>query len=98
MKHILWDTFADILPMEILRLPKKGFSVPVDYWLKQELKEDFEQLTSREFIEKQGLFNYEYVHKLFQAHVNGQINNKEYLWNIYVFQKWYLRNVMTSIL
>jgi asparagine synthase (glutamine-hydrolysing) len=93
MKHILWDTFADILPMEILRLPKKGFSVPVDYWLKHELKDEFERLTSREIIEKQGLFNYEYIHKMYSDHINGLINNKSYLWNVFVFQKWYIRNI-----
>jgi asparagine synthase (glutamine-hydrolysing) len=94
MKKILWDTFSDILPVEILRLPKKGFGVPVANWLKNELRSDFEKLTSKEFLEEQGIFDYEYVHRLFTDHLTELVSNGQALWNIYVFQKWYNRWVL----
>jgi asparagine synthase (glutamine-hydrolysing) len=89
MKRILWDAFEDILPTEILKLPKKGFGVPIDHWLKNELRADFERLTSREYLDAQGIFNYDVVHQMFEDHLRGLCNNMLYLWNIYVFQKWY---------
>ena len=93
-KRILKDTFSDILPKGTLGFSKKGFGVPIGYWLRNELKQDIEALISRDFIEKQGLFNYEYIQELFVNHLSGRDYNDAQLWNIYVFQKWYLKNII----
>lgn len=91
-KRILKDSFADILPKETLEFSKRGFGVPVDHWLRQELRGDLLSLCSKEFIERQGFFNYEYIHDIIQKHISGKENNKNKLWNLYVFQKWYQKN------
>jgi asparagine synthase (glutamine-hydrolysing) len=88
-KRILRDAFADILPPEILHLTKSGFGVPVDYWLKHELKEDMERLIAEDFIREQGIFEYDTVKQLYEDHLSGKVSHKGVLWNIYVFQKWY---------
>jgi asparagine synthase (glutamine-hydrolysing) len=88
-KKILWDAFSDILPQEIIHLPKKGFGVPINQWLKKELKGKLESVISRDFIESQGIFNYEYIEKLYADHLSGLFNNGYILWRIYAFQKWY---------
>jgi asparagine synthase (glutamine-hydrolysing) len=33
-KHILKETFKDILPASLYRRPKAGFEVPISRWLK----------------------------------------------------------------
>ena len=38
LKWALKNAFADILPEDILRRPKHGFNVPIDYWLKGKWK------------------------------------------------------------
>lgn len=92
-KRILKDAFKDILPNETLQFSKRGFGVPVDHWFRNELKSELLFLLSEEMIRKQGLFNYNYVQKLVKEHISGEENHKGMLWNLFVFQKWYLKNI-----
>ena len=89
-KRILKDAFRDLLPKDTLKFSKRCFRVPVDYWLRNELKEELLILCSKDFLEKQGLFEYEYVKGLIDAHISQKENNRNKLWNLYVFQKWYV--------
>ena len=91
-KRILKDAFADILPHDTLKFTKRGFRVPVDYWLRNELKPELIKLCGKDFIEKQGLFNYDYIKDIMEQHFKGKENFAGKLWNIYVFQKWYCKN------
>ena len=88
-KYILKQTFKDLLPEATIRFSKKGFDVPVDHWLREELREELERLTTRERIERQGLFNYDFIQTILHEHFEGKDNHKNKLWNLYVFQKWY---------
>lgn len=88
-KYILKESFKDLLPSETLHFSKKGFGVPVDYWFRNELKEELNILLNETYIRQQGLFNYEYVSKLLKDHQDKKENNKGKLWNLFVFQKWY---------
>lgn len=90
-KYLLKEAFKNILPEGTLTFKKSGFGVPVDYWFRNELKEELGGLLEKELIEKQGLFNYDFVHKLFEDHIEGKENYKFQLWNLYVFQKWYFK-------
>ncbi len=92
-KKILKDAFRDILPKETLEFSKRGFGVPVDHWFRNELKEELTSLLNEEMINKQGIFNYRYISKLLEEHISGKENHKGMLWNLFVFQKWYLNNL-----
>lgn len=92
-KKILKDAFRDVLPKETLEFSKRGFGVPVDHWFRNELKEELTSLLNEEVINKQGIFNYEYISKLLEEHISGKENHKGMLWNLFVFQKWYLNNI-----
>lgn len=93
-KYILKETFKSILPKETIDYRKKGFGVPVDYWFRNELKESISNLLNESFIKEQGIFNYEYIQKLLKDHIEGKENHKGKLWNLYVFQKWYVKKIM----
>ena len=88
-KYILKETFKDLLPEATIRFRKQGFDVPVDHWLREDLREDLERLTSKVLIERQGLFNYDFIQTILHEHFTGKENHKNKLWNLYVFQKWY---------
>ena len=90
-KILLKEAFKDILPKETMNFKKSGFGVPVDYWLKNELKGDLLKLLDKDFIEHQGLFDYQYIHKIVEDHLNNKENYKSLLWNLFVFQKWYTK-------
>lgn len=92
-KRILKDAFKDILPEDTVKFSKRGFGVPIDYWLRNELKSEIISLTDKNFIDKQGIFDYGFVHRLLDEHLNMKSNNRSMLWNIFVFQKWYIKNI-----
>ena len=88
-KYILKKTFETMLPKEILRLPKKGFTVPVEKWMKNQLREEIEQLLSKEYVGDQGIFDFELIRKIKKEHFSGYKNYRYRLWALFVFQKWY---------
>lgn len=92
-KYILKETFKDLLPEETVNFSKKGFGVPVDYWFKNELRDELGKLLDKELIIRQNIFNYDVIKKLWDEHMSGKENHKGKLWNLYVFQKWYLSKI-----
>lgn len=95
-KYILKEAFKDILPKQTLKFKKAGFGVPVDYWLRNELRGELISFIDKDFLEKQGIFNYHFIKDLAEAHINGKDNFKGALWNFFVFQKWYTKIYKTE--
>ncbi len=95
-KRILKDTFIDLLPEQTLSFSKKGFGVPVNLWMKNQLRGELERYTSRDFIEAQGIFAYDFVQKMLIEHITGSQNHTPRLWNLFIFQKWYTKNVLSN--
>ena len=92
-KYILKQILYDYIPKDFFDSKKKGFGIPIKKWLTTYLYEDFMKVSSKEFIEKQNIFNYEKLNKLIK-----KINNKRYpkkisqvLWDFYMFQLWYIK-------
>ena len=81
-----------------MKFSKFGFGVPIDYWLRNELKDELLKLIDKDFLNKQGLFNYELLQDMFDKHLKKAVNYNAQLWNIFVFQKWYLNNIKTDLL
>ncbi len=95
-KYILKETFKDILPPETTKFRKQGFGVPVDYWFRNELKEEISSLLSKELIDRQGIFNFKMVNNLLNEHLSAKENHKGKLWNLFVFQKWYEAKILNK--
>lgn len=91
-KYILKEAFKDLLPKEIFNVRKSGFGVPIDYWFENNLKEELLELLCEKNIKEQNIFEYEYIKRILNEHMEKKENHKEKLWNIYVFQKWYIYN------
>lgn len=89
LKRILKDTFSDILPENFDKYPKSGFAVPIDYWFRNELKEEMLELLNPEMIQKQGIFDYDYIKTVIDEHLSGKKNRKSEIWTLFVFQRWY---------
>ena len=60
-KYILMETFKDILPPMLHNRSKWGFEMPIGVWLRKELKFLIDDFLSRDFINKQGFFEYEVI-------------------------------------
>jgi len=87
-KYILKKIMKDKLPENIINRKKKGFGVPLSSWLKKDLKEYMMESLSRTEINKMGLFDYDFIKKKINEHLNNKKDNRKILWNLIVFQNW----------
>ncbi|MDD2635447.1 MAG: asparagine synthase (glutamine-hydrolyzing) [Bacteroidales bacterium] len=90
-KKILKDTFAQILPTELINRPKHGFEVPLLNWFKNELWQMIDNdLLNSSFIEEQGIFEIETINflkkKLFSSNPE---DTPAKIWALIVFQHWW---------
>jgi asparagine synthase (glutamine-hydrolysing) len=88
-KYIFKKAFEDILPKQILYRNKKGFGIPLTKWIKEDLRKEITHYLAKDYIQKQGIFNYEYVKNLLQQHLNGKKDHRKQIWTLFMFQKWY---------
>jgi asparagine synthase (glutamine-hydrolysing) len=93
-KYILKEAFKDVFPSNFLEKSKKGFGVPVGDWLRASLKEELITYSTKDFVEEQNLFNYEYIAKLVNNHLKGFEDNTFKVWSYYCFQKWYKKSFL----
>lgn len=89
-KLALREAAINILPEEWAKREKKGFPVPIRFWLKEEkyyniVKESFISKYASEFFNTQSLIN------LLDNHYNNKENNARKIYTIYVFLVWYKR-------
>lgn len=87
-KRILDNTFGDLLPDEIWNRPKMGFGVPMDHWLKSELKE---MLYDTLLSGNPGIWRFirrEAIEEMAKNHQSGRRDNSQKLWSLLVLQNW----------
>ncbi len=88
-KVILKEAMRDLLPHGILHRPKKGFGIPIAEWLKGRLNPLMHDMLAPERLNKQGLFNVDYVQRLIKEHETGRASHHKELWTLLVFQLWF---------
>jgi asparagine synthase (glutamine-hydrolysing) len=87
-KYILKRSLSKILPKETLTKKKHGFEAPIALWFKRELRNYFSQILFDARTKSRGLFNYEYVEKLWNQHQSGLCDNSLQLWALTIFELW----------
>jgi asparagine synthase (glutamine-hydrolysing) len=86
-KWLLTAAFADKLPPEVAARGKQGFSVPVSYWLRNDLRGwAAERLVGNRALDE--WFRPEAVAALFEEHVSGRINHGKKLWALLMLGVW----------
>ncbi|MGB1104815.1 MAG: asparagine synthase (glutamine-hydrolyzing) [Crocinitomicaceae bacterium] len=90
-KRILRDTFKEMIPNSISTRSKKGFEIPLAYWLGEELEEQFEsERFSSKYIKEQGLFDVDFIENL-KCNLNTALSGDRIyiVWALIVFQFWW---------
>jgi asparagine synthase (glutamine-hydrolysing) len=87
-KYLLREAVRDLLPAEHLAAPKCGFVLPLERWLRGELRPLVERVVSREHVAGQGIFDPEYDFAALDA---------ERLWPLVMFQLWHLLYVEEAL-
>jgi asparagine synthase (glutamine-hydrolysing) len=92
-KVLLRKAAAPLLPAELLRRRKRGFSIPAAAWLRGELEPFARETLSAETLKRQGYFRPEAVARLIDDHVAGRDDLSRQLWGLLAFTLWHERHV-----
>jgi len=86
-KHILKQAFSDVLPKRILYRKKKGFSVPLVHYFRNELREFAYQeiFDSHTF----GYYDRDFLQNAWQNHQKGHADYSHLFWCIMMFNLWH---------
>ena len=91
LKDILKRAVEPWLPREIVHRQKRGFSVPIASWMRQELRPLVERMLDSERLKRQGWFNPAFVRRLADEHFAGRADHRKPLWMLLCFQLWHDR-------
>ena len=87
-KIILKDIVHEYVPKNIMDRPKTGFSIPLELWLKNDLKYLADKFLSQSELEKSGVFNVEFVLNLKKSFYNNTFNDATFIWKLIQYQMW----------
>ena len=88
-KWIIKEITHKYLPKKMMNRDKKGFGLPIQELLKDDLKEYFEEYLTEKTLNQHGLFNVHEVIGLKKEYTNGSNIKVTKLWYILIFQMWY---------
>ena len=81
-KHVPRRVLARYVPSALFERPKQGFAVPIDQWLRGELRPWAEDLLSEQRLKIQDLFNPPEVRRIWAQHLSGATNGDVRLWRL----------------
>ena len=68
--------------------PKKGFVIPMDQWLRKEIKSEvLEKIVDMPF-HLSSMFHKNKIHKLMQAHMSEKFDHGWFIWALYSLVIW----------
>ncbi len=89
-KKLLVGALAGSLPDEIVHRPKRGFTLPFEHWLRQDLRSEVEPVLDAKRIGDGplgGLLDGKQGHQIWQDFLRGTISWSR-PWSLYVLQRW----------
>lgn len=87
-KYILKKLFQHHLPKGITSRAKKGFSIPIAGWLKNELSGLLNDTLNQKRIEHDGIFNWPFIERLIKEHERAKCNHRKPLFALLTLHLW----------
>jgi len=91
-KKILRDLLYEEIPRELLERPKRGFGIPLDDWLRGDLKDWAESLIFSDELQCFPGIDYKAITRLWSKEVQGKYHYKTIIWNILMLAQWLKEN------
>ncbi len=90
-KYLLKKLMTGRIPADIITRPKKGFGVPLGFWLRSTLYPWATTVLDADKLKADGIFNPTYVVGLLREHKQGRFDHRKKLWTLIAWQLWYDR-------
>ena len=87
-KWILRRLLDKHIPRKLIERPKMGFGVPIDTWLREDLKEWAEDLLDEDRLKHEGFLHAEPIKRKWDEHLSRKRNWQHDLWDVLMFQLW----------
>ena len=87
-KKILKEILSEYIPQALFDQPKKGFGVPLESWIRNELKSDIISTLNDFNLNKIPNLNIPLIKKYLRLHFEGKQDNRYEIWRVYVLIKW----------
>lgn len=89
-KRIAKDVLYTYVPKEIVDRPKQGFSIPVSFWLRQDLKKWAQNIIDK--IPDNSIFwDKKMINNIWKEHQDGKCEHPEKIWNILALELFFKR-------
>lgn len=87
-KVMFRQAVADLLPSEVVKLPKHGFSVPVRLWFQGKLRDYVHDILTDTRTQMRGIFSSKDIEHLWAGHAAGRGFYETHLWLLLNFELW----------
>lgn len=87
-KWALRQVLDGYVPEALVDMPKSGFGIPLDEWLRGPLRDWAESLLDARRLRDQGLLDADQVRTTWQQHLDGRYRSQSGLWGVLMFQGW----------
>lgn len=91
-KYLLKQVLYDYVPQQIFDRPKRGFSVPLEKWLKEDLDYLIKNNLSKESVESIGIVHFSEVQSILSRFENGESYLFTRIWSLVVLHAWFNLN------
>ena len=92
-KLILRNFLRKNLKNHTYKYRKKGFTVPMATWIKNELRDMILDILNKNTLKNIGFLDYDYLYnKVIKPHMDNKSNNHKKIWNVFVLVNWLKNN------
>ncbi|MFV8357453.1 asparagine synthase (glutamine-hydrolyzing) [Flavobacterium sp. XS1P32] len=88
-KKILRDILSEYIPEEVFNQSKRGFAVPLNKWIREDLNQVIVEELSDEFLNKIPNLDVLKFKKQLKLHLQGKTDYTFNIWKLFVLAKWY---------
>jgi asparagine synthase (glutamine-hydrolysing) len=87
-KWLLRQVLYSLVPRQLVDRPKQGFGVPIELWLRKDLRDWACDLLDERTLRQDGFLNHELIARLLREHLSGRRSWTSQLWTALTFQAW----------
>jgi asparagine synthase (glutamine-hydrolysing) len=87
-KRILKDILSEYIPSSVFNLPKKGFSIPLADWIRNDLKNEISNALDNVFLTSVPNLDVEKFEKQLEQHMKNEYDHSFNIWKLYILSCW----------